>query len=115
MIRTGIDNAKEKPGIAMDCIHIDMEKIFNQREECELAEGTLAVFSKMSQSFSIATFNVLTQTLINRAAIPFASKTDLKAKSRQPLVPKELFNLESDILCLQEVSDIHRFTQLSLI
>jgi mRNA deadenylase 3'-5' endonuclease subunit Ccr4 len=59
-------------------------------------------------SFSIATFNILTQTLINRAAFPFASKIDLKAKPRHPLVLKELFALNADILCLQEVADIHR-------
>lgn len=58
--------------------------------------------------FSIATFNILAQTLINREAYLYAGKSVLKAKNRQPLVLQEMLGLDADILVLQEVDAIHR-------
>ncbi|KAJ2697219.1 RNA exonuclease ngl2 [Coemansia spiralis] len=54
-------------------------------------------------SFTVMSYNVLCQKLVQRFLFPYASKSSLKWKSRRPLLLDELTHLKADVMCLQEV------------
>ncbi|KAJ1733104.1 RNA exonuclease ngl2 [Coemansia biformis] len=54
-------------------------------------------------SFTVMSYNVLCQKLIQRFLFPYASKSSLKWKTRRPLLLDELTHLKPDVMCLQEV------------
>ncbi|KAJ2770995.1 RNA exonuclease ngl2 [Coemansia nantahalensis] len=55
------------------------------------------------RAFTVMSYNVLCQKLVQRHLFPYASKSSLKWKGRRPLLLDELSHLKPDLMCLQEV------------
>ncbi|OMJ19117.1 RNA exonuclease NGL2 [Smittium culicis] len=60
-----------------------------------------------TESFSIMSYNVLSQKNIRRTMFPYASSNSLKWKFRKGNLLSEIKHLRPDIICLQEVTIDH--------
>ena len=57
--------------------------------------------------FTLCTYNMLAQTLVNRTVYPLCSSKAIQWKPRRDLLTQELKTLRADIFCLQEVDTPH--------
>lgn len=55
-------------------------------------------------TFTIMSYNVLAQHMINREIYPYTSATALKWATRKANLVKEIAQVNADIVCLQECS-----------
>lgn len=56
-------------------------------------------------SFTVMSYNVLAQNMINRECYPYTSQNALKWANRKVAQTKEIAQINPDIICLQECAN----------
>jgi RNA exonuclease NGL2 len=65
-------------------------------------------------TFTVMSYNVLAQHLINRSYFPYASSNALRWATRKPNLAEEIAQINADIVCLQECSYYDNFWEVTL-